>query len=325
MTTSINTDEKADLISVIMPSFNAEKYLQQAVDSVIHQTYPCVELIVVDDGSTDTSRDILERYGNRIRLKGQQNKGPYPARNLGLRESKGKFVAFLDADDYWHPEFLEKLHDALIRSDAEFAYCGWQNVGDSAPSSRPHIPPKYEDGEPVRTFLKECPWPIHAILMRRQTVVRMGGFSERCFSAMDYDLWLRLAASGSRMIRVPEVLSFYRWHNCGQISAMRWRQVEDAWKVRSEFIRVHPALVADFDKGSIREITGDFLLKSGYKSYWDRNLESSQKIFRMALIEGHWSAADLKYLLTSLLPATIYKSLIRAVDRFRASYNNEYS
>jgi glycosyltransferase involved in cell wall biosynthesis len=86
-----------DLISVITPCFNAEKYLHEAIESVMDQIYTNIELIVVDDGSTDNSIDIAESFGDSVILLKQDNKGPYPARNRGLRASNGKFIAFLDA------------------------------------------------------------------------------------------------------------------------------------------------------------------------------------------------------------------------------------
>ena len=95
-------------ISVIMPCHNAAAFVEEAVQCVMNQTYPDVELIVVDDGSTDGSIDILQQlaaqYPSRMTLLFQDRMGPYPARNLGLEHAHGGYVAFLDADDYWTPD-----------------------------------------------------------------------------------------------------------------------------------------------------------------------------------------------------------------------------
>jgi glycosyltransferase involved in cell wall biosynthesis len=105
------------LISVIMPCYNAASYVEEAGRCVMGQGYPNVELMVVDDGSTDGSAEIVrglaEEFRGRIRQPFQDHAGPYPARNHGLRYAKGELVAFLDAEDWWSPCFLEKLHAAL--------------------------------------------------------------------------------------------------------------------------------------------------------------------------------------------------------------------
>ena len=121
-----NADVRArPLISIIMPCFNAAQYLNEAVNSALGQTYGNVELIVVNDGSTDGSDTILaqlaEAHPGRIRILHTNRLGPYPARNLALQQASGEFIAFLDADDWWLPETLEKLHSALAEVDADLS------------------------------------------------------------------------------------------------------------------------------------------------------------------------------------------------------------
>src|SRR5688500_3318505 len=95
-------------VSVIIPNHNYVHYLREAIDGVINQTYPDIEIIVVDDGSTDGSREILKSYGERIVSICQNNQGVSAARNNGVRSSRGQYVAFLDADDSWLPEKIER-------------------------------------------------------------------------------------------------------------------------------------------------------------------------------------------------------------------------
>src|ERR1700690_2599129 len=160
-----------NLISVIMPSYNAASFVEEAVGSALGQSYGQVELIVVDDGSTDGSVEILEQlareHPGRIKLLFQDHLGPFPARNRGLAEASGGLIAFLDADDYWSPPCLESLAIALEQSQADIAYCGWQNVGEGTPGSDPHVPPDYSLMDATAEFLRSCPWPIHAALVRR--------------------------------------------------------------------------------------------------------------------------------------------------------------
>ncbi|MEQ6341739.1 MAG: glycosyltransferase [Gammaproteobacteria bacterium] len=306
-------------ISVIMPCYNTSTFVEEAVNSVMNQTYADVELIVVDDGSTDGSLDILQRlaahHSQRLSLLFQNHRGPYPARNLGLQHARGGYVAFLDADDYWAPDALEKLATTLDIHKADIAYCGWQNVGIGAPGTEPYIPPDYSQMDMAAEFLRSCPWPIHAALVRREAINAVNGFSERCFSAMDYDLWLRLYAHTQKIVRVPEVMAFYRWHDKGQISKTKWKQVLNALQVRRDFVAQHPERVSHLSESKVRELSDGFLLREAYRAYWQRNLFDAQKLFRHAFMQGLWKAGDLKYLIPALLPSTLYQWLVSTADQ----------
>lgn len=312
-----------DQITVIMPCYNSATFIEEAVNSVMNQTYPDVELIVVDDGSTDESPSILQvlatRYAPRIQLLFQNRQGPHHARNLALRQAQGGYVAFLDADDYWRPDALEKLAAALNTQQADIAYCGWQNVGEGAPGTEPYIPPDYSQIDTAEEFLRSCPWPIHAALVRREAIDAVGGLSERCFTAMDYDLWLRLYAHTQKIVRVPEVMAFYRWHDKGQISKTKWIQVLDAVRVRQDFVAQHPEHVAHLSKKRINELIGGTLLLEAYRAYWKRNLLDAQKLFRHAFFNGYWKASSLKYMLLALLPKAAFTFLVHAADRLKES------
>lgn len=309
------------LISVIMPCYNAATYVEEAVSCVMKQTYPEVELIVVDDGSTDDSMDILQQlaahHSPRLTLLFEGRMGLYPARNRGLERAHGGRVAFLDADDYWTPDALEKLATALNDHHADIAYCGWQYMDEGAPGTDPHIPPDYSQMDTVAEFLRSCPWPIHAALVRREAIDAVKGFSERRFSAMDYDLWLRLYAHTHKIARVPEVLAFHRCNDKGQISKTKWRQVLDALQVRRDFVTHHPDQVAHLSRDKVIELSDGFLLREAYRAYWQRNLLDAQILFRHAFFKRYWKTGDLKYLLPSLLPALLFQTLVRTSDRLR--------
>ena len=308
-------------ISVIMPCYNAAAFVEEAVNCVMNQTYPDVDLVVVDDGSTDGSVEILQqlatRYSPRLTLLFQEHLGPYPARNLGLKHAHGGCVAFLDADDYWTPDCLEKLSVAMADEQADIAYCGWQNVGMGAPGTDPYIPPDYSQMDTAAEFLRSCPWPIHAALVRRDAIDAVKGFSERRFSAMDYDFWLRLYAHTQKIVRVPEVMAFYRWHDKGQISKTKWKQVLDALQVRRDFVTNYPERVAHLPKDRVFELSDGFLLREAYRAYWQRNLTDAQKLFRRAFTQGLWKAGDMKYLLPAMLPLAWFQWLVAQSDRLK--------
>lgn len=306
------------LISVIMPCYNAAPYLGEAINSALGQSYGNVEIVVVDDGSTDGSEVLLERmfreHGGRIRVLSANRIGPYPARNLALRHAHGELIAFLDADDWWRQDALERLHAAMTEHDADLAYCGWQNVGEDIQSS-PHVPPAYEEEDPVAHFVRTCPWPIHAALVKKEIVDRLEGFSERRFASMDYDFWLRVLALTRRIKRVPEVLAFYRWHNMGQISAVKWRQVLDALAAQKDFIRNNPGLVAHLPVETLRDLTEGQVLRQAYRAFWKRDLESAHRLFRHAAVNWSCKIGDLRHVTAALLPFSIYLRLMQIIDR----------
>lgn len=304
-------------ISVVMPCYNAAPYVEEAVRSVMAQAWADVELIVVDDGSSDRSVDLVlrlaEAHPGRILQLHTSRLGPYPARNLGLRHCQGEFVAFLDADDWWLPDTLEKLHTALAEYAADIAYCGWQNVGEGI-KFEPYVPPEYEADDPVATFVRTCPWPIHAALLTRELVDRLGGFSERRFSSMDYDFWLRALALTRRIKRVPEVLAFYRWHGSGQISAVKWRQVLDALAAQKDFIRANPELVRHLPAAKLHDLTEGQVLRQAYRAFWKRDLLSAHKLFRHAAMNRGYALRDLRHILVAMLPLRLYRGIVQLSD-----------
>ena len=313
------------LISVVMPCYNAAPYVDESINSVLQQNYPHVELIIVDDGSTDSSNAIIGylAIGNpgRMTVLHEPNSGPYTARNQGLAHARGNFVAFLDADDTWHPDALNRLHAAVTKTLADVAYCGWQNVGEAAGNAQPHIPPNYAESDAAAMFLQSCPWPINAVLLRRQLIDTLRGFSERLPTAMDYDLWLRMLATQPVVVRVPEVLAFYRRYPRGDAHIPRWRQVFDAIAVRQDFVRHHPSPIAHLSRSELDSRVYGSLLPEAYRCHWRRDTDSSRRLFRRAFRNSAWKARDAKYILASFLPASVFKSLIRMVDSRRSARN----
>jgi glycosyltransferase involved in cell wall biosynthesis len=300
-----------------MPCYNAAKHIAESIDCVLRQNWPNVELIVVDDGSTDESVAIIERYGNQVTLLRQNNQGPFPARNRGLSKAHGKYISFLDADDWWKKDFLEKMVTTLEKNHADLSYCGWQNVGEHVNHGKSFIPPAYEERDIVATFLRDCPWPIHAAVIKRSAVTAIHGFSEQHFSSMDYDFWLRIIGHTNNIVRVPEVLAFYRWHSSTQISANKARQVINAVKVRADFVHHYPKLVNNISKDTLTTLVNGPLLKEAYRCYWARDLANARQLFLAAFKQRLWSINDLKYLIPALLPEKLYQGIIRASDSLR--------
>jgi glycosyltransferase involved in cell wall biosynthesis len=302
-------------VSVIMPCFNGESFVAAAIESVLAQSYSDIELVIVDDGSTDRSLDIIRRYGDAVRIFTQTNQGPSAARNRSIREATGEYIAYLDADDYWEPHFAESMVAALTNSNAVLAYCGWQNVTPNDKSPPPFVPPDYEnEGKRVALLSDAALWPIHATLTRRNALLEIGGFNEDLPVCEDYDLWLRLTFN-KPVVRVEQVLSYYRHHKSLNASDKRGRDAEYIRMIKKMFIEQNPALVEDLPAAVLRECIDGGFMRRAYQCYWNRELLSARRIFRTALRERAISLRDLRYALPALLPERLYVTLISQADK----------
>jgi len=126
-----------EFVSIIMPSYNTAKYIAESIDSVINQTHTNWELIIVDDCSTDNTDEIIKPYleDSRIKyLKNEKNSGAAVSRNYALREAKGKWIAFLDSDDIWYPEKLEKQIDFMMKNNYSFSYTAYEQIDEESKS-----------------------------------------------------------------------------------------------------------------------------------------------------------------------------------------------
>lgn len=303
-------------VSIVMPCYNAAAHLPASVGSVLAQTFPDWELIAVDDGSTDGTQAWLKAQADRrIRTLSQPNRGVSAARNAGLATAKGRYVAFLDADDTWSPHFLEHMLTALeSRSDAVLAYCGWQNLGLPGGRGEPFVPPDYENAAKAETLFAGCRWPIHAALVRREAVLAANGFDPTLKNAEDYALWLRVATTAP-IVRVPEVLAFYHFHGGEQASGDHARAALQHWQAQRDYLAAHPAFADMFSRGRIRTLTTGELLKRGYACYWQRDLPAARAIFRAVMKQGYGTLSDWKHMLPAWLPASWHRRLIDLRDR----------
>jgi glycosyltransferase involved in cell wall biosynthesis len=176
--------------SAIIPTFNRKERLIEAIDSVLTQTLPPLEVLVVDDGSTDGTGEALRKYP--VTVIGQQNAGPSSARNRGARQAKGRWLAFLDSDDLWEKEKLERqMAYALEYPDYPLIYTGesWIRNGKPLAQKGHH---KKEGGWLYRRSLELCLISPSSVVIRRDFYEEVGGFDEELLSAEDYDLWLRV-------------------------------------------------------------------------------------------------------------------------------------
>lgn len=304
-------------VSIVMPCYNAAHHLALSIGSVQQQTFTHWELIVVDDGSSDVSWGVLEALSTadpRIRIFKQTNAGAAAARNHGLRNVRGGYTAFLDADDTWNAHFLELMVAALeASSKSGIAYCGWQNLGVEGGRGVPFIPPDYETASKLEALLEGCRWPIHGALTRSKLIQACGGFDESLSSCMDYDLWLRLGTVHP-LFRVPQVLAYYHHHGGEQITKNAARIAFNHWRTQNKFLRTNAAVKTVLGAQRIRELTVGALLQRGYAAYWTRDLSAARAIFRLVMKQGYGQPKDWFYMLPSLLPEKLHRSLIRIAE-----------
>ncbi len=207
-------DESPIVVSIIIPAFNAAEYIGETLDSVFAQTFTAYEVIVINDGSPDTE-DLereLQRFPSQLRYLKQANRGAAAARNTGLRAAAGEFVAFLDADDIWLPNFLEKQIDLLKRSNADFVYADALLTGNSPLSGRTFMQVQPSQGAvtPESLLAVEVTVLTSTVLARKQPIIEVGLFNETVKRGHDFELWLRLAKHGVRFAYQNDVLAHHR-------------------------------------------------------------------------------------------------------------------
>ncbi len=210
-----------DLVSVIIPTFDRRSMVVDAVESVLKQSHSRYELIVVDDGSQDGTVKRLQRYGSRITVLSQPNRGVAAARNSGVRWSGGRYLAFLDSDDLWHPGKLE-TQIAFMERNPGVQICQteeiWVRNGVRVnPKKRHHKP----SGDIFRASLDLCLVSPSAVMMTRELFMRLGGFDETFDVCEDYDLWLRIAVDTAIPL-IPEPLVVKRGGHGDQLSRSTW-------------------------------------------------------------------------------------------------------
>lgn len=210
--------DTAPLVSVVIPTYNAVTFLAATLDSVLAQTYPNLDIIVVDDGSTDATPRLLDSYGDRIRVLRQANAGQAAARNYGAHEAKGEMLAFLDSDDLWDPDKIARQVALLARfTEALAVYCDHRAIDDQGTpiASTGALAHPRPSGDILRALLLgPCIVTPGLVLLRRHAFDASGGFDEATLMRghEDYALWLRLATQGS-FIYSPDTLVSYRRHN----------------------------------------------------------------------------------------------------------------
>jgi glycosyltransferase involved in cell wall biosynthesis len=273
-------DAAAPTVSVVIPAYNAAWCVRKAIDSVLAQTWRDLELIVVNDGSTDDTQRVLAGYGDRIQVISQSNGGMSNARNAGIRAARGEFIAFLDSDDWWLPEKLER-QVALMRTRPELGFCSCAarvedvegdllNLWKCPAWTGPFLVHLFQSGADV-------PGSCSGVLAYRRIVLAVGAFDETLRGVEDPDLWIRLAAV-SEYACLPESMAVIL-RRPGSVSRNLEAMRNSAVQVMKKNRHLLPAdLRGAYWRLCLAGVYGDYA-KGRYRS--GRHLAAIQDVLRM--------------------------------------------
>lgn len=217
------------LVSIIIPCWNAECYVGEAIESALAQTYPNVEVIVIDDGSTDGSLEVIKSFGDRIRWETGPNQGACAARNRGIALARGELIQFLDADDLLYPDKLARMAPAAVgNGPSHVILCDWERIAEG--ERVPQRQPLGYAGEDEVVWCSRNGLPTPLPLHWKHALQQISGFDATLPCAQERDLHLRLACQGLRFVFIPEVLVCVR-RQAGSLSS-------DSLRVYRQHLRI---------------------------------------------------------------------------------------
>lgn len=299
------------LVSVIVPTYNCAPFVEAAIGSVLSQGYAPMEVVVVDDGSTDGTPQVLERFGDRIRVFTQANSGPARTRNRAIREARGEYLAFLDGDDLWLPGHTEALMSWVRREPAAKVVFGdwlvWpvQSDGSYAPLALPaaDVNPGVNDsasGWLYPRMLFDSMLHIIATVLHRSVHAEVGGFDETLRTGSDYDFWLKVSRRYA-ITKLRSTVAVYR-HNPSSVT-YSVRPENNPYRLLKRAVDTY-GLADDqgnsADPARVQRRLAELAFAHGYKHYWRGDPRIAQQSFLQALSHHRWNAKTSAYVLASM-------------------------
>jgi glycosyltransferase involved in cell wall biosynthesis len=318
-------------ITALIPTYNSEQYIRETVDSVLAQTYPVHEVIVVDDGSTDRTQEVLASYGDRIRYVRQANAGPPVARNTGLAHATGNWIALLDSDDLWVPEKLELQMDYVQRHPScGLVYTDMKTFDDggiieeSVKISRNLTLPI---GYIFPEMFAETLFQTSAVLVRKSCIDAVGVFDTELRMGDDYELFLRISRH-YEIGYVDEPLVLYRQH-ATQGTRTWGKQLQQGvpWEflVLKKIVDRYPEMTEELGRATVHQRLSKPYAALAYACMAEGDHKNARQLIRGALRYWPSNPAYLRYyLLTFLTPRMVarYKDFAKASKRFRKTTSN---
>lgn len=229
--------ESTPLVSVIMPAYNAEKYIEQAIRSVQKQTVRSWELIVVDDRSTDKTAEQIRRLAAEdmriIPVYSEMNHGAAESRNIALRQCRGEFVALLDADDVWHPQKLERELERARETDADLVYSSYAMIDEQG--TRCFSDFIVEESTDLQSMLNCNTIGCSTVLMKAKVLEKRPFVTD--FYHEDYVMWLSLLQAGCKAVGVRDILVDYRVAR-GSRSFNKLKSAKNRWRVYRDYLKL---------------------------------------------------------------------------------------
>lgn len=229
--------ESTPLVSVIMPAYNAEKYIEQAIRSVQKQTVRSWELIVVDDRSTDKTAEQIRRLAAEdmriIPVYSETNHGAAESRNIALRQCRGEFVALLDADDVWHPQKLERELERARETDADLVYSSYAMIDEQG--TRCFSDFIVEESTDLQSMLNCNTIGCSTVLMKAKVLEKRPFVTD--FYHEDYVMWLSLLQAGCKAVGVRDILVDYRVAR-GSRSFNKLKSAKNRWRVYRDYLKL---------------------------------------------------------------------------------------
>lgn len=216
-------------VSVIIPAYNAMTYLPETVESVLRQTFTDFEVLIIDDGSSDHIVEwVSQLVDPRVKLISQENQGACAARNTGIAQAQGEYIALLDADDLWEPTILEKQVRCLEDDPAVGLVHTWMAIIDQQGRPTGRVITSNAEGEVWKQLVEKNPVPCSSVMVRRCCFDTVGVFDQSLLNIDDWDMWIRIAAC-YRFAVIKEPLMRYRQHHNNMTK--NWQVVEQACRL----------------------------------------------------------------------------------------------
>jgi glycosyltransferase involved in cell wall biosynthesis len=304
-------------VSVIVPAHNAERYLRESLDSVLAQTFTDFELIVIDDGSTDRTAEILRSYGNRIVCVHQEKRGPAAARNRGLQMARGSWIAFQDSDDIWLPQKLER-QAGFARAHPQYGIVTtdilwFDETGVTRPSIRDRFP--IENGWVMKKLLLHNWISNSAVMARRECFERVGGFDEEPgVYGSDWMKWVEIAQF-YQVYFIEEVLVRFRRHAASFTQQNTERQFENLFRNLEKLQQRVPALAQEPEL--VKEAAYRICVSRGSADLRGLHIQRAREKLRRALHYRPYGARAWLWLIAAHVPASLLHFARKLTKRMR--------
>jgi hypothetical protein len=276
-------------VSVIIPTYNHAQFLRGAIESVLHQSFKDYEIIIIDDGSTDSTQQVVKPYLKSCLYIYQENKGRGGARNTGLKKAQGEYIAFLDADDLWLPEKLKiQINYLKAHPELAFVFSDFIVISSSGEKIR-HIGGFKKD---LLHLIQENFIPTLTVVAKKECFEKVGFFNETLPYAEDYEMWLRITQSYS-LGYLPQVLAKYRASDYSKFQLLQFTLSE---------IRVISGLSTNLYQKKIKKKLGQLFYTAGRLARELNQKPQARRYFKKAIGKMPFYWRSYLYLGRSFLP-----------------------